>query len=106
VAQWMACRRRCGGIKLPATPGVFADPKVLVEPFVTLSTIEAGRAYLQSWYLIQLAIRSHGEDVLQLWGTDVPLKGAISSDLLARILGYENFVNLVDAGAKIYPSRL
>ncbi|MCX6126198.1 MAG: tetratricopeptide repeat protein [Proteobacteria bacterium] len=103
LAQYLSCRGRpCAGFRFAPTPAVFSDKAFLMDPFVTLSSIDAGRAYSHSLYLLRLMIHQNGEEILRRVGPDFPRQGPLSSDIMAKILGNQDFESLVAAGREQY----
>lgn len=106
LAQYLSCRGRpCQGFTFGPTPGQFSEPKVLNDPFVTLSAIEAGRAYSHSLYLLRLFVRKNGEGALKNIFRDVSAHQPITSDVLATFAGYSNFDAWVDEAKKYWVER-
>ncbi len=106
LAQFLSCRGRpCQGFTFGPTPGVFSDLKILNDPFVTLSEIDAGRAYAHSLYLIRMMVRSRGEDIIKSTLRDVPDHAPIESNGLAVSVGYKDFETWVDQAKEFWKLR-
>ncbi len=106
LAQYLACRNRsCSGFKFGVTPGSFLPSQKLIEPFITLSTIEAGMAYKQSLYLIRLLVSAHGDDGLRQTVKTLPPTGPLQSQLLVQGAGFENFDSFVVQAAQKWQEK-
>ena len=95
LAQYLSCRKRaCDGFAFPATPGTFNSISVLTQPFVSLDTIEAGRAYLHSLYMVRSLVQSKGEPIIDFISSKVPATGAVTSDFIAINAGWDSFAEM------------
>jgi hypothetical protein len=106
VAQYLACRGApCGQWKFPATPGQFTEPVMLDQPFVTLGSISAGRAYSHSLYLTRFIARHKGESVFDFILSRVPQSGALNSDYVAQAAGWDDFKTLYEQARSAWDAR-
>ncbi len=95
AAQYLSCRQReCERFRFPPTPGIFSAIHVLRQPFVTLDSVEAGRAYLHSLYLVRGIIRKKGEAGFGDISSRVPAVGVLDSDFIAMVSGWDSFTRL------------
>ncbi len=106
LAQFLSCRGRdCGRWSYPATPGTFSDASLLIAPFVTLNTIEAGRAYLHSLFLMRVMLRTKGDSILEFLLSRVPQTGSLSSEYIAQSAGWDGFAALYKDAVALWNDR-
>lgn len=106
LAQYLSCRGRpCQGFTFGPTPGQFSDLRILNEPFVTLSSIEAGRAYAHSLYLVRLMARKRGEETLKAVFRDVPAHNTITANQVAVLAGFSDFTQWMDEAKRWWDKR-
>lgn len=106
LAQYLSCRgRTCQDFTFGSTPGVFSELRLLTEPFVTLSAIDAGRAYAHSLYLVRMMVSGRGEDVIKATLRDVPNQVAITSDGIAGSNGFKDFDDWVTKAKALWARR-
>lgn len=107
LAQYLSCRgRACQGFSFGPTPGQFSEIRLLTEPFVTLSAIEAGRAYAHSLYLVRLMARQKSESALKTVFRDLQPHEAITSDRIASLVGYTDFATWVSQANAQWKARI
>lgn len=95
LAQYLSCRKRaCDGFTFSATPGQYSPITVLTQPFVTLDTIEARRAYLHSLYMLRSLVRSKGEPIIDFISSKIPTTGPLTSDFIAINAGWDSFSDM------------
>jgi tetratricopeptide (TPR) repeat protein len=95
TAQYLSCRQRdCDQFRFPPTPGVFSPVEALNQPFVTLDSVEAGRAYLHSLYMVRGIVRKKGELGFTDVASRVPATGPLTSEFIAEVSGWDSFALL------------
>ncbi len=66
VAQYASCiGQRCQGFQFEPTPGQFLSEDILSKEFISLSSLDARRAYRQSYYLIKMLVKTKGIEGLR-----------------------------------------
>lgn len=106
LAQYLSCRgRACQGFTFGPTPGQFSEIRLLNEPFVTLSAIEAGRAYAHSLYLVRFMAKQKGESTLKTVFRDLQLHESLTSDRIAGLAGYSDFITWTNEAKSMWAAR-
>ena len=88
MAQRLACNNRsCGAYQFPPQPGGFLPLEAFNASFLSLSAVNAGRAYQQSLFLVLTLESVKGEHPLRLIITSLTTNSDTSSDALVAPLG-------------------
>ncbi|MBM4251930.1 MAG: hypothetical protein FJ146_08155 [Deltaproteobacteria bacterium] len=105
VAQRLSCAgRSCGRFAFPPQPGGFLPPDSFASSYLALSTVNAGRAYQQSLFLILTIEALKGEQSLRQILTSVTTSSDISSDGLLLPVGLD-FTRLHAAASELWIKR-
>ncbi len=105
IAQRLSCAGRgCGNFEFPPQPGGFLPPESFATSYLALSTVNAGRAYQQSLFLILTMEALKGDQVVRQIITALTTNSDVSSDGLLAPIGLD-FTRLHMAAAELWKRR-
>ncbi len=105
LAQRLSCDGRpCGTFQFEGRPGGFLAEPAFQTPYISLSAINAGRAYRQSLYLVRLLETKGGDDALRRIIQAITPSSRLDSDALLAPVGL-SFKDLHQAAAASWQAR-
>ncbi len=105
LAQRLSCTGQpCARFMFEGKPGGFLAEQAFQTPYISLSAINAGRAYRQSLYLVKVLERQGGDDVLRRLVSAITSSSELSSDGLLKPASL-TFKQLRDQAASWWQER-
>ena len=105
LAQRLSCAGQpCASFAFEGKPGGFLAEQVFQTSYISLSAINAGRAYRQSLYLVRVLEKRGGEDALRRIVGSITASSDLTSDGLLKAVGL-TFAQLRDAAATKWAAR-